>query len=89
MGQHEPTALLLRSGDAVVLSGGARAAPHAMPRVITPGDSLQPHAAAAAPFLALDEALAAGGPEAAVWAWMAHTRVSISVRDREDFIRLK
>lgn len=85
-GLRQPTTLLLRSGDAVVLSGAARASPHAMPRVITPGDALDPHAAAAAPFAALEEALAAGGPEAgraAVRAWMAHTRISISVRDRE------
>jgi len=76
------TPMLLRSGDALILSGSARAAPHAMPRVLSPGDGAEPAEAAAAAFAALRAARPAG-EAAMVAAWLAHTRVSISVRDFE------
>lgn len=80
-----PTALLLRSGDAVVMSGPARSAPHALPRVLTPGDTADPSAAAGAAACAMQCALAECGTDAsaASTAWMQHSRISVSVRDLE------
>ena len=75
-----PVALLLRSGDAVVMSGAARRCVHGVPRVITPSDAAPPAAAARAALQAL--AAAAGrDDDAAVAAWLAHTRINVSVRD--------
>jgi len=78
---QQPTAILLRSGDAVVLSGESRAAPHAMPRALTPSDECSAAAAASAATEALRAAVDGGGD--CVAAWMAHCRVNMSLRDLE------
>jgi hypothetical protein len=62
------------------MSGAARCAYHGVPRVLTPCDASPPAVAAGAAAAAL--AAAAGcGEAAALAAWMAHTRINISVRD--------
>ncbi len=75
-----PTPLLLRGGDALLLSGAARRAVHGLPRVLTPADEWPPAEAAAAAVAAL-AAAPPGDEAAAVAAWMAHTRINVSVRD--------
>jgi alkylated DNA repair protein alkB family protein 1 len=78
--ERPPTALLLRSGDAVVMAAAARRCVHGVPRVLTPADDAPPARALAAAADAL--AAAAGDDEAAaVAAWMQHTRINVSVRD--------
>ena len=77
-----PLPLLLRGGDALVLSGAARRATHGLPRVLTPSDAAPPERASTAARDALAAVRAVGGDEAhAVAAWMQHTRINISVRD--------
>jgi alkylated DNA repair protein alkB family protein 1 len=66
----EPTAVLLRGGDAVVMAGAARRCYHGVPRVM-------PEQAAAA---AAEAEAEGGGGSGAFERHMARCRISISIR---------
>lgn len=77
-----PTALLLRSGDAVVLSGPARRCNHGLPRVLTdqPAEALQCSGACAEGRSAADGTDA--GPAFEPFArHIQACRINISIRD--------
>lgn len=73
-----PTALLMRSGDAMVLSGESRYCYHGVPRVFTLGEGALD---AAGEPLAPPPELFPAGWKSPIAEWVARTRVNISIRD--------
>ena len=81
--QDPPTALLLRSGDAVVLGGAARRCYHGLPRVLVGGEGGGGGCGGAAEFAALGVEEGEEG-EAAFLPFARHMqrcRINISIRD--------
>ena len=73
---EEPTAMVLRSGDAVILGGASRRCYHGVPRVFGCADDPEDRESFPVP-----EALRDDGWDSALAEYASHTRINISIRD--------